>query len=143
MPWNEVSRRYVDDEPSFYFPGKWRGKADNVKQGSSDQELVGESLWQFSNHLEDVDFHINETLELYNHLLTQGVCAEQARMVLPQNTMTTWIWSGTLGAFASMLALRLDPHTQYESRLVAEEVYKIVKEKFPVSTEALLESYKV
>jgi thymidylate synthase (FAD) len=32
--WNEVSRRYVDDEPEFYFPDVWRGKPVNAKQGS-------------------------------------------------------------------------------------------------------------
>ena len=52
--------------------------------------------------------------------------------------MTTWIWSGTLGAFCDMLKLRLDGHTQYETRIVAEEVAKIVKSLFPVSYEALV-----
>lgn len=131
MPWNEVSRRYVDEEPEFYFPEYWRKKADNVKQGSSEERV-------------DVsDFHVEESVEYqllyqYNNLLAAGVCAEQARMVLPQNMMTEWIWSGTLGAWCDMLRLRLDTHTQYESRIVANKAREIIEPIFPVSIKALL-----
>jgi thymidylate synthase (FAD) len=59
-------------------------------------------------------------------------------MVLPQNMMTEWIWSGSLGAFTDMLRLRLDKHTQFESQIVAKKIYKEVLERFPVSTNALL-----
>ena len=71
-------------------------------------------------------------------MLSLGVCAEQARMVLPQNMMTEWIWSGTLGAWCDMLRLRLDPHTQYESRIVAQQVRALIEPLFPVSIKALL-----
>jgi len=128
MPWNEVSRRYVDEEPEFYIPDVWRKRADNVKQGSSNETLP---------------FHIKEHMErdliLYQEALNHGVAPEQARMVLPQNTMSEWIWSGTLGAFCDMLRLRLDPHTQYESQLVAKKVYDEVVKLFPVSVGALLD----
>ena len=43
IEYNEVSRRYVDSEPEFYVPDVWRKKADNVKQGSSD-EAVDDTL---------------------------------------------------------------------------------------------------
>ena len=132
MPWNEVSRRYVDEEPEFYFPDYWRARADNVKQGSSEDKV------------DVLDLHIEDSIEFqllyqYNNLLAKNVAPEQARMVLPQNMMTEWIWSGTLGAYCDMLRLRLDPHTQYESRLVAELIYEQVKQLFPVSVGALLE----
>lgn len=138
MPWNEVSRRYVKGEVEFYIPEYWRQAADNVKQGSSQEDANPVSLWQFDSWVEDVEAHHEDALNFYNHLLEEGVCAEQARQVLPQSMMTTWVWSGTLGAFCDMLKLRLDPHTQYETRLVAQEVSKIVKELFPVSYKALV-----
>lgn len=138
MPWNEVSRRYVDDEPEFYIPHAFRKKADNVKQGSSEAEFIPESLWSFKDAQEDVIEHSYESVKLYNHLLENEVCAEQARMVLPQNMMTEWIWSGTLGAWCDMLRLRLDPHTQAESRIVANKVKEIIEPLFPVSVKALL-----
>lgn len=134
MPWNEVSRRYVDSEPEFYYPDHWRAKADNVKQGSSDSKIgiVEEDGYDPVDHS---TWCINE---LYKDLIGRGICPEQARMVLPQNTMTEWRWSGTLGAFLDMLVLRLDPHTQKETRDVAEKIAVIVKELFPVSYAAYL-----
>lgn len=136
MPWNEVSRRYVDDEPEFYFPEYWRAKAENVKQGS------GERLDPNQPKMNIDVFSKSEThraLINYQDLLNTGVAPEQARMILPQNTMTEWIWSGTLGAFLDMLKLRLDPHTQYESRIVAQQIAEHVKNVFPVSYSANLE----
>jgi thymidylate synthase (FAD) len=142
MPWNEVSRRYVDDEPEFYIPGIWRKRADNVKQGSSDEELVLRCLDPFSSDssgLFETPYEVYETcLGLYQELLEQEVAPEQARMVLPQSMMTEWIWSGTLGAFLDMLKLRLDKHAQKETRDVAELILYYVSREFPISTKAML-----
>lgn len=141
MPWNEVSRRYVKGEVEFYKSDGWRKSAENVKQGSS-SETISKYLDDFDCYpcyIEtDISVHEDNSIELYNKLIDLGVCAEQSRSVLPQSMMTTWVWSGTLGAFCDMLKLRLDPHTQYETRLVAQEVSKIVKELFPVSYKALV-----
>lgn len=131
MPWNEVSRRYVDFEPEFYFPEYWRKKADNVKQGSSEERVNPANLYP--------DQAVERSLQEYNQLLSEGVCAEQARMILPQNMMTEWWWSGSLGAWCDMLRLRLDPHTQAESRIVANKVKGIIEPLFPVSVKALLD----
>ena len=142
MPWNEVSRRYVDDEPEFYVPHEYRLKADNVKQGSSDltTELFVNPWGHKECKINDVHHqHIDAALTLYRSLLDQNICPEQARMVLPQNMMTEWIWSGTLGAYCDMLRLRLDPHTQYESRIVAQKIRDLILPVFPVSVSALLE----
>lgn len=131
MPWNEVSRRYVDSDPEFYIPDALRGRAENVKQGSAEEAtLDNHTVWDATE----------ESYWNYKRLLSQGVCPEQARMVLPQNMMTEWIWSGTLGAVSKMLGLRLDPHTQYESRIVAQHIHKEVEKLFPVSIKALLEN---
>lgn len=145
MPWNEVSRRYVDSEPEFYIPAEYRSKADNVKQGSADTNVEG---GMYITNVGDGDIHGSvedaahystaECLRMYEALLHKGVCPEQARMVLPLNTMTEWIWSGTLGAFADMLRLRLDPHSQKESRDVANLIYDQAFPLFPVSFKALL-----
>ncbi len=70
-------------------------------------------------------------------MLRQGVCPEQARMVLPQSMMTEWYWSGSLDAFADMCHLRCAPDTQAESREVAELIEDQMMALFPVSWEAL------
>lgn len=79
-------------------------------------------------------------LQAYQRMLEAGVCAEQARMVLPQNTMTTWIWTGSLAFFARVCKLRLDSHTQRETQEVAKDIERLTREKFPVSFLALMEN---
>lgn len=132
MPWNEVSRRYVDEEPEFFMP-TLRERAENVKQGSS--YLVMPSMYH-SAGLE----HMKNLLAYYENAIAAGMAPEVARAFLPQNMMTEWMWSGTLGAFLDMLVLRLDPHTQYESRIVAHKIAEHVKEVFPYSYAAYLEN---
>ena len=126
LRWNEVSRRYVSDNIEFYEPDVWRGQAADKKQGSA-------------GVVEDINIRTTQRLVgmLYDHMLEQNVCEEQARMVLPQNTMTEWYWSGSLDAFAAMCHLRCASDTQYESRVVADQISEKMSELFPVSWEAL------
>jgi thymidylate synthase (FAD) len=136
LRWNEVSRRYVDDEPEFYVPEVWRGRSKDKKQGSD-----GISVW---NHGQGTGYreHEYEVMQdvrvLYNRMLEQGVAPEQARMVLPLSTMTEWYWSGSLDAFANMCNLRLKPDTQFETRLVANSISIDMAKIWPVSWGALV-----
>ena len=139
MPWNEVSRRYVDSDPEFYMPDVWRSKAYNVKQGSGGPHPT----WNRGVGTGYVDYiteHYLNSYNLYNEMINDGVAAEQARMVLPQSVYTEWYWSGTLKAWVKMCKLRLDPHAQQETRVIAEQCRKIIEPLFPVSLPALLES---
>ena len=131
MPWNEISRRYVDSEPEFYRPTTWRGRSKDKKQGSdgvvdisykSISALAKHEIW---------------CIKTYTQLLDDGVAPEQARMVLPQSMITEWYWSGSLYAFAKMCGLRLKPDAQYETRLVAEQIEDKMTELFPESWTAL------
>lgn len=141
MPWNEESRRYINTEPEFYFPDVYRGVAESVKQGSSDEDVSDVTIpyvYDNCSVKSAVVYHAQESLSLYNNLIEAGVCNEQARMVLPQNMMVNWYWSGTLGAFTDMLNLRLDPHTQKESQDVAKQIKDVVEKLFPISLKALV-----
>lgn len=131
LPWNEVSRRYVDSEPEFYLPENWRARAENKKQGSDEKFTVDLPKHQVVDQ-------VCHAYHCYKLMLGKGVCPEQARMILPQNMMTTVIWSGTLGAWLNMLRLRLKPDTQSETREVAELIAHFVKINFPVSFSAIL-----
>lgn len=132
LAWNEVSRRYVDSDPEFYIPDTWRKRAENVKQGSSD-ELADVDNIKVTNAIE-------ASLKLYLGLLKDGVCPEQARMVIPQSMMTEWIWSGSLYAFARVCKLRLDPHTQKETREIAQQIAGYMSDLFPYSWRSLCTS---
>ena len=133
LRWNEISRKYVDDEPEFYEPDEWRDKSADKKQGSG-----GKSQSQYFPNIY-VKEVADKSLGDYKKMLAQGICPEQARMVLPQSTMTEWYWSGSLDAFADMCRLRITPDTQYESKRVALGVDKEMLKLFPVSWKALEE----
>ena len=134
LVWNEVSRRYVDDEVEFYEPDVWRGAPVNAKQGSSD---VGVDINPSNMMVNDYKLALDRAKWTYEHLLGQGVAPEQARMVLPQSMMTEWYWSGTLMAFARVCNLRCKPDTQLETQVVANQIDEIGEECFPVSWKAL------
>ena len=138
---NEVSRRYVSDEPQLYVPKDWRKKADNVKQGSSD-ELVNDvpSFDGYGGWCTGYPEVLMELcVEQYNLMLKAGVCPEQARMVLPQSMYTEFIETGSLAAYARLAKLRLDPHAQKEIQWYAQAVNDILAPLFPVSWKALTE----
>ena len=132
LAWNEVSRRYVDDEPEFYFPQVWRGKPINAKQGSSG---VIEDEWAWSSSAKE---HVKNCLAWYDAAISAGMAPEQARMVLPQNMMTEWIWSGSLMAFARVCNLRLDSHAQQETQEIAKQINSLIPEEFKWSWKALV-----
>jgi thymidylate synthase (FAD) len=137
MVWNEESRRYIDDTPLFYKPEQWRGRAENAKQGSTD-EIVNPMI-RSNGWVTDPIYLATQTgLSCYNALLDQGVAPEQARMVLPQNTMTNWIWTGSLVAFARVVKLRTDSHAQREAQELGNKIKDVVAPLYPVSWEALM-----
>jgi thymidylate synthase (FAD) len=137
LRWNEISRRYVDDEPEFYEPDVWRGRSADKKQGSDGVVIIeGMDVGRLYGNPDYVSSEV--CLRAYKFLLEQGVAPEQARMILPQSTMTEWWWSGSLDAFADMCKLRLKEDTQYESRLVAQMIDKEMSHMFPVSWKALV-----
>jgi len=140
LRWNEISRRYVDDEPEFYVPDVWRGRSADKKQGSEGVvNFDGFNLEVADNPYEGGGYS-GSALGVYKNLLNKGVAPEQARMVLPQSTMTEWYWSGSLDAFAAMCKLRCASDTQYESRVVADQISEVMSGLYPVSWSALMET---
>lgn len=138
--YNEVSRRYVDTAPEFFFPDVWRARAANVKQGSSEEEVTvrhprdGATVGEIANDA------VRKAKEVYDYLLQAEVAPELARMILPQNMYTEFYMSGNLRSWSHFLHLRLDGHAQKEVRVVAEQVRDILSPLFPVSMKALLEN---
>jgi thymidylate synthase (FAD) len=138
LTWNEVSRRNVDSEPEFFMPSRWRANPENKKQGSSETETVD---WLLVNEIgvsHSVEQFYKKSLRLYNELLDAGVCAEQARMVLPLSMMTEWYWTGSLYAFARVCNLRCAKDTQIETRYIADKISTLIKPFFPHSWEHLI-----
>ena len=130
---NEVSRRYVVDEPQFYTP-IWRNAPTNgAKQGSSGF-VTEPSILMTSGFKEAAE----KCVEVYNGLLASGIAPEQARSILPQSTYTEWWWTGSLSAFARVYKQRTDAHAQWEVQRYADAIGDIIRPLYPVSWDALL-----
>ena len=132
LRWNEISRRYVDVIPDFHEPATYRRKAEDKKQGSGDAMVPSSSTMRSEAKA------ILWAKRAYAEMLQDGVCPEQARMILPQSTMTEWYWSGSLDAWADMCKLRCASDTQAETREVATQISDSMSVLFPVSWDALL-----
>lgn len=126
--YNEVSRRYVDDEPEFYVPEVWRSRPEgSVKQGSGNENLLVDGVEDF----------YKEMKKLYKELIEGGMAPEQARMFMPMSQFTEYYVTGSLAAWARAYKLRIDTHAQKEIQELAEQWGKIIEPLFPVSWKAL------
>lgn len=128
---SEESRRYISTTPGYFIPEHFRAKAENVKQGSGDIHPNSQA-WK--------DAYIaqcNDSIALYEEAITDGVCPEQARFILPQGCEVNWVWTGSLYAFANFYNQRSDSHAQKEIQELADQVDKIIAPLFPVAWAAL------
>jgi thymidylate synthase (FAD) len=129
---NEVSRRYVTMGVDCFLPASLREEDKNKKQGSK------ESL--IPNNDECLDYmqqSMERSIQDYRHLLSQGVCAEQARLVLPQSMMTEFVETASLSAYARLYRLRNHKDAQAEIRLWAVAIGTIMEQLFPIGWAAL------
>jgi len=133
--YNEISRRYVDNEPEFYVPEEWRAKADDRKQGSSEDKVdINSNNFMVDEYKQSID----KSKWTYEHLLRLGVCPEQARMVLPQSMYTEYFVTGSLYAWSRAYLLRSSETAQKEIRDLAEEWHNIIVKLFPQSWVSLV-----
>lgn len=130
--YNEVSRRYVDDEPEFYTPDTWRSRPEgSVKQGSGSDEVLT-VRGDYSLHAQYKDI-VDYTSTIYDEMLQAGVAPEQARMVLPQSMYTSYYVTGSLAAWARAYKQRIDAHAQVEIQDLAKQWDEVIAPLFPES----------
>ena len=130
LVWNEVSRRYVEELPTFFSPEQWRERALDKKQGS------GEGIIAIDP--KEISEVYDQITGLYKSLIERGVAPEQARIVLPQSMYTEWYWTGSLYAFARVCNLRLGEDAQEETQLIAESISDFASQIFPISWKYLI-----
>jgi len=127
--YNEVSRRYTSENLRLWSPSSMRGQSEKNLQCSSGtlkSDLNDDAIRLFNNVQESV-------LEVYESLIGLGVAREQARAILPQSLYTEFYMTGNLHNWVKFLRLRLDKHTQPETREVAEAIKTILTELYPVT----------
>jgi thymidylate synthase (FAD) len=130
--WSEESRRYMSSEPEFWFPKEWHGRPDDIKQGSGyvhpESDMWGQAAVE----------HTKNALAFYTQAVASGIAPEEARIVLPLNTMTTVTWTGSLLFWSRVCNQRLDNHAQKAANELAEQIAAIAQPLFPVSWAALV-----
>lgn len=137
--YNEASRRYTSDNLSFYSPDAFRKQAEKNLQVSIEgsefdpvlKTIHGSVMDYTSTAKELLDKHIDASLNLYNMMLDEGICREQARMVLPQNMYCSFWMTGNLHNYIKFLSLRLDSHAQPEVQAVAQAMLDMLVDLFP------------
>ena len=131
---SEESRRYIKSEPVLFIPHTFREAAASVKQGSAGDHPL-------SNGWKKVyEKTCRDSMTLYQHMIADGICPEQARFVLPQGVEVNWVWTGSLYAYANMYNQRSDSHAQKETQIIAEQINDIISPLFPVSWAALTQA---
>ena len=138
--YNEISRRYTDENIQFYLPNTFRSQHKKNKQASNEDAFDPEEFFGADNEMKKASKKITEaTIELFNiyeDLLGAGIAREQARMILPQNMYTEYYGTVDLHNALHFLNLRLDPHSQWEIRKVAEAMAYHLKMLFPSAMKA-------
>lgn len=132
LQWNEESRRYVEQEPEFYIPEKWRCAPERRSQGSGG---IHSQSYSASVKLRE---HAHDSVRYYENTLEEGICAEQARLFLPAYAMyTSWRWTGSLQGICHFLSQRLSHDAQSEIREYAAAVRDIVQQVWPETVAVL------
>lgn len=136
--YNELSGRYSEMPEEYYVPDEIYEQSTTNKQGRGGH--VEE--WREKRAHEGMRFTADRAFATYKHFLRNNVARETARMVLPLSTYTQWCMTMNLHNLLHMLALRLDPHAQWETRQYAEMIADIVKDWVPLTWEAF-EDYRL
>lgn len=132
ISYNEVSRRIDTSDPGFFVPKAYRTVSRSIKQGSTDDTHPrNDVLILESQRL------IKRALDLYNEFIEVGVCPEQARLLLPQSMMTTFVMTGSLYAFFHFYRLRYASNAQHEIRWYADSICLIMNRLYPNAWNAL------
>ena len=124
--YNEISRRYTEMDIEFFSPAKLRQQAKINRQAS-----VNGTDFEDKKLILSIDEHNRKSLDLYENLLDQGVCREQARGVLSQNMMVTFWGTVNLNNLLHFLDLRDHDHAQLEIREYAVAIKKLIAPYIP------------
>lgn len=129
---NQESLRYTEvteEKNDFYVPAKERMQKQSLtnKQSSSGtlDDIAG------NNSLTEYVKSVEESYKVYKTLLSQGLCRELARGVLPNCTYTTIIFYVDISNLFKILTQRLGSGAQYEIRMYAQAMLSLVRPKFP------------
>jgi len=135
--YNEISRRYTEENLQFYEPTEFRTQHKSNRQASNVEELINPYILSYGRKASDaIKVYQNEAVNLYHELMEAGVCREQARGVLPQNLYTEYYGSANLNNILKFVDLRTHEGAQLEIQKAAEAVLDIVSDLFPITVKS-------
>ena len=139
--YNEISRRYTEENLQFYEPKEFRTQHKSNRQASN-TELINPWVeepdqWIQGRRVDDlVKDHHEDCVNVYNKMMELGVCREQARGVLPQNLYTEYYGTVNLGNLLKFIDLRTHEGAQWEIQVVAQACLDIASELYPKTVAA-------
>ena len=141
---NEYSARYSILDREFYIPSPDKLAAQSVVNNQGRGEaLSGDEAARVLEYLKgDAARCYDHYSEMISQDDQQGLARELARMNLPANVYTQWYWKVDLHNLFHFLRLRADAHAQYEIRVYAEEICKVVADWVPAACGAF-EDYRM
>ena len=144
--YNEISRRYTDKDLQFYTPKTFRTQHETNRQASNLDEInpvIVPDLADFGEGRRAdmaVKSHVMSSIELFNTLMSRGVCREQARMVLPQNLYTEYYGTVNLNNLLKFVSLRSHAGAQWEIQRVSQACLEIATTLWPEAVGAYREN---
>lgn len=132
---NEYSGRYTEMPDLFFIPNPEDIRMQNV---SGNKQAGDKPLDKYASRraVEIIEHQVSMARRSYEQLIQMGVAREQARMILPLNQMTYWVWKQDLHNLLHFLNLRLDPHAQAEIRVYAEAILQLITPIVPWTIES-------
>jgi len=144
--YNEISRRYTQENLRFYEPNEFRTQHKSNRQASNAQSLIDPIMFPDLSDpgygvtaSEIIRKHHESSVDLYNSLMSRGVCREQARGILPQNLYTEYYGTANLNNIIKFCGLRLHDGAQWEIQKVAEGLIGICKNIWPITMQAYID----
>jgi thymidylate synthase (FAD) len=137
--YNEISRRYTDVNMEFYIPENYRTQHKSNRQASNINEQINPQMDSFPLLLESrlcneaVEYHVQNSLSLYNDMIKKGIAREQARMILPQNLYTEYYATANLNNILKFVNLRTHDGAQWEIQQLANAMLSITTKLWPIT----------
>ena len=139
--YNEISRRYTDEDMQFYEPTSFRTQHKSNRQASNTDELIDPLVdpqgirggVSASWLVRDQNLR---SVRLFKNLIDAGVCREQARGVLPQNLYTKYYGTVNLSNLLKFIELRTHEGAQWEIQQLAKGMLEIAEDLWPIAVEA-------
>jgi len=141
---NEYSARYSILDREFYIPAPEHVNAQSTVNNQGRGGLLEGQ--EAARVLEILKADSSRAYDHYEEMISQegqdGLARELARMNLPANIYTQWYWKVDLHNLFHFLRLRADTHAQYEIRVYAEAICRVVADWVPAAYGAF-EDYRL